>query len=488
MNATNCIKSPLWLIALGIIIALISILTNYYGALTYPCWFDEAVMSDIAYNFQREGVWRLNVYSTDGFAWAYGPIYFYLQKPLIELFGFSAAVMRSGNAVATYLVVALVALMVLQSTKRKTVALVVFILFIIDSSINRAVVVGRMDMVATLLALLSFYFAYHYTRFSFRAIGFAGVFAGLAFLTTPRAGFLLPGAAVLLLIHTINRQKIAKGTNKVLLHYFFSLILFAVPILLWIYSVGGLEHYISSYRNSSTIAQHQGITLFRMLEDYLLLPLLLGLFMFSYKQAIKEPLLIGIFTTFVCFTLFVKEVGPYRPMILPYLYIAGAVMAVMIFDNEQLRYRRWLVYGTIAVVFLISAPVFLLRSLDIWLVNSAARDASSLQSSLLYQIPVNKFVAADYEYYYLLKPQAKSFIAFESLPKLPTSRNQLPDYIVLTGDSNAALVNNTGIWGELLKNDYKVMGTYTCKVNTMGLSRVFSSRRNYDGTTVYAKQ
>ena len=187
----------------------------------------------------------------------------------------------------------------------------------------------------------------------------------------------------------------------------------------------------------------------------------------------------------MCFTLFVKEVGPYRPMILPYLYISGAVMAVMIFENEQLRYRRWLVYGIMAVVFFVSAPVFLVRSIDIWLINSACRDASPLQDTLLNKIPADKFVAADYDYYYLLKSQAKSFVEFGSLPKLPSSRSELPDYIVLTGESNAAVVKNSGRWAELLKTDYKVIGNYSCKVNTLGLGSIFSSRRNYDGTIVY---
>ena len=100
----------------------------------------------------------------------------------------------------------------------------------------------------------------------------------------------------------------------------------------------------------------------------------------------------------------------------------------------------------------------------------------------------NKFISAGYEYYYLLKPQAKSFIEFGSLSKLPFSRSQLPDYIVLTSESNAAVLKTSDKWAELLKTNYKMVGTYACKVNTLGLGSIFSSRRNYDGTTVYAKQ
>lgn len=485
---TRIIMYPAWITTLAVIVGAISILTNIHAALTYPCWFDEAVLSDIAYNFQREGVWRADIYPVDIGAWIYGPIYFYLQKPLIELFGFCAATMRLGNAVATYLVAILVALMVLQFTKRKTVTLLVFILFILDSSINRAAVVGRMDMVATLFALSSYYFAYRYSRSSFREIGLASGFAALGFLTTPRVGFLLPGAVVLLLIYMASHLKYQDNQKILFLHYGLAIVIFVVPIFLWIHSIGGIEQYISAFRNSSQVGRHQGSTLFRKPEDYIFLPLLLGLFLFCCKRAIREPLLIGIFATFVSFTLFVKEVGPYRPMILPYLYIAGAVMAVMIFDSGQLRYRRWLVYGAIAVVFLVSAPFFLYRTIDVWLINSASRNARPLQVSLLNKIPADKFVAAGYEYYYLLKPQAKRFIEFESLPKLPSSRSELPDYIVLTGESNIAVLKTAGKWADLLKTDYKVIGTYIFKVNDLGLHKIFFSRRNYDGTTVYAKQ
>ncbi|MSP53878.1 MAG: phospholipid carrier-dependent glycosyltransferase [Gammaproteobacteria bacterium] len=484
----NCIRYTVFISILAVVLGILSVLTNIHAGLSYPAWFDEAIISDIAYNFQHSGVWLTDSYSSDIGAWIYGPTYFYLQKSLIEIFGFSAMTMRSGNAAATYLIAVLVLVMVLQFTKSSNVALTIFVLFILDSSINRAAVVGRMDMVATLLSLLCFYLIYNCERISLWRIGLAGIFASLAFLTTPRSVFLLLGAVVLLLIYTVKHLIIWKSAKIILLQYALILILFFLPILMWIHSLGGLEHYVSAVQNSSYISQHEGFSLFRAEEDYVLLPLLFGLFLFSYKSAIREPLLIGIFTTFVCFTLFVKEVGPYRSMILPYLYIAGAIMAVMIIENWQLRYRHWLVYGAVAVTFLVSAPVFLMRSIDIWLVNSAARDAGPLRSTLLNKIPAGKFIAADYDYYYLLKPQAKRFMAFAPLLKSPSSQSQLPDYIVLTGESNAAVLKTSGKWAELLKTDYKLIGSYVCKVNTLGLGGIFYSRRNYDGTTVYAKQ
>ena len=95
---------PFWLLALLGVTVLTSIATNFYAFATYPCWFDEAVISDIAFHNANEGIWKLDVIPTSEGARAYGPVYFYIQEFLIKWFGFDAVTMRAGNALAAYLV------------------------------------------------------------------------------------------------------------------------------------------------------------------------------------------------------------------------------------------------------------------------------------------------------------------------------------------------------------------------------------------------
>ena len=69
-----------FLIAALFIFIIIGLITNLVAGFTYPAWEDEAVISDIAYNYYNFSTWKLDIIPNEGNAWIYGPIYFKIQN------------------------------------------------------------------------------------------------------------------------------------------------------------------------------------------------------------------------------------------------------------------------------------------------------------------------------------------------------------------------------------------------------------------------
>jgi hypothetical protein len=460
----------------------ISVITNYIAALTYPAWFDETVISDIAFHYTYEGIWQQDIYWEKMEAWLYGPIYFMLQKPIIEIFGFSPICLRAQNAVCAYLVGGLITLLLWKYTRRSFITLLIFLLFIIDNSINRSIVLGRFDMVVSLFSILGFYFACRYEKLHFIDLILAALFSSLAFLTSIRSLFLLPGTAFLISFYSFKNYF---NKRQILINISLFMLIFLIPIFIWINSVGGLFHYINTILNSNVVSEHWGFSIIRDTEDYIFIPIYFLIIIRSYKHLIHEPRIIAILLTFITFTLFVKEVGSYRPLIIPYLYLSiGLISNILIINSHDILNYTLLKFAFI-LIFLMSSFSFSVRSIDILYVNNKCRDSKDLQNKLLNQVDSNSIVAADYEYFYLLKNKSKFFFPARNILENRIKLSTLPQYFILTGEKFDQIRYNNKKWFDVISNKYNLIGVYNCKVNNFSFEKYFVSRRNFAGTHVF---
>jgi hypothetical protein len=478
------IKSFL-IVALFIFI-IIGLVTNLVAGFTYPAWEDEAVLSDIAYNYYNFSTWKLDIIPNEGNAWIYGPIYFNIQNVFIKLFGFTPFSLRLTNGIATYLVLISTIYIISKEVKNNIVIIIVAILLVVDSSFNRAITVGRMDMLATLFSLLGLVFALKYNDNRLKNLILAALFSCFAYLTTPRALFLLPSNFVIILFYLIKELKISSTFKYQFLNILIATCFFIIPILFWIQSVGGVSHYIEYLNSSNHISKHKGITLFRDKEDYIFIPLFFITTYFYIRNTSPSKLFISLFISLIFFTLFVKEVGPYRPMIMPYFYILLTIGCSSLLNLKKIsKSYSFLLKVVFFIFFSISFSFFSYRTIDVLLVNRNCRNADYLKKTLFRNIPNNKSIAIDYDYYFLFKKKYKSIQEFSYLKEVYYETKILPDYLVLNQNSNEFLKNSNEEWYIWLKENYNIVGQYNCEANEFS---AFKSRRNYNGTIVYVKK
>ena len=455
--------------------------TNIFAALTYPSWYDEAFFADIAYNLFHHGVMRADVTSLDASreVLEYGPVFFHLQKAAMTALGFEPISFRILNMLGAYLVAGTVPMLFFWHTKNRNVALWLFVLLLIDSAINRSAVTGRMDMVATLFAFWSLVCAYRYANGSLLALIATASCAALAYLTTPRALFLLPAAFVTLVFQTQAFYRNTGALRIIALHYLLALLALAVPIALWVWSVGGVGDYVQSIRGDQHVLQHIGPSFFRSPEDYLLLPILCLLLVLSFKTALYDRIVVSALVTFVAFSFFVREVGPYRQMIMPYLYLAGAVMLMHILDK---RGAKWVAFCCASLVLIVSLPVYFYRAADIWYVNAGCRNAESFRLDMLRNIPAGSSFLANFEFYFFLKPQARSLLAAEFVNQSHFDGGFAPEYMLL----NTSSLSRPDL-DRVVKERYGLVAEYFCPVRALGFDENLFNRRNLKGAKLYKK-
>ena len=245
----------------------------------------------------------------------YGPIYFGLQSLLIDTFGLHHIVFRMPNLLAGYASIFLLALVLRNNHVSRQCQLLFILAAIVDVSFNRNLVSGRMDMLAVMFVLIALYFTNRGSpAASLRALPdwlAIGSASALAYLTTPRALFLLPMVAILA-FDRFYRDSETEDLRLGLAKLGVAALGFLVPVLLWIEHVGGLHAYATMLTASDTTQQHIGTSFFRSVYDNVAIAIMLALAVFRWKHVARSPLLIGLLSTYVAFSLFVKEVGPTR--------------------------------------------------------------------------------------------------------------------------------------------------------------------------------
>ena len=468
------------------ILLLISIYTNFIASVSYPAWSDEAIFGDLIYNYTYNNIWAQDVWWEIINIWMYGPIYFKIQKLLVNLFGFHAHVIRSVDAFATYLLSFLIFKICFIYTKNQVISIYFFILFILDYSVNRAVALGRFDMLSTLFSMLGFLYACRVKNMKLIDIILSGFFLSCSFLTTFRSIFLLPGPILIILYYFYNNLINYKSPHKILLSLLIFLIIIFIPIYLWVNSLGGWSIYLQNIFTSNIASRHKGISFFRIKLDFLLYPLF---FLFLYNNSFKifrDIRFLGIILNILLFTFFVKEVGPYRSMIIGYIYIAFALMLQnLILDFDKIHLIKFSKYYS-ALIFFISLITFSFRSLDILLINKKCRSTPKIEKFLWNNIRPNSVIASGYEYFYLLRPHVKKYISLNNLTNNLIKINTYPDYIILNEIDYNETKFQKSYFFSIIKQKYNQIAYYNCKTYDFGYLTSYLSRRSYEGTRIYS--
>jgi len=382
---------------------------NFITITTFPSWFDEAFFANVSFNLSQGQGFSHDLipgYAT-GDILLYGPIYFTLQAGLIQLFGLHDWLFRLPNFVAGYITVALLFILLRQTGMRSQFLLLFSMALVVDVSFNRNLVFGRMDLLALMFVVLALFLTMNSREnSSMKVIGWwalIGAVSALAFLTSPRALFLLPVVFVVA-VHSLFLKTEKPITTASWYAAFSAFMAFLIPVLIWAQYTGGLSDYISMFRGSESVQSHLGFSLFRSYFDNVAIIVFLLLGTLNFRMVLKNPLLLGLTITFVSFALFVKEVGPYAAMITPLL-----LAAIFLILSEN-RYKKNVSMLFAAVLILPGLLLILLRSADL-ITNADCRDGAAVAEMIHFKS--GQTIVAPFKYYFLLENPDRNILTLQ---------------------------------------------------------------------------
>jgi hypothetical protein len=393
---------------------LISLVINLATIIGFPSWDDEAFMANISFNLaQGQGrIFDMLPDQQGGEINRYGPVFFAFQSFLIRHFGLHDWLFRLPNLACTYLSILLIAMVLRgEGIARKWIALYAAFA-ILDISTNRNLVSGRMDMMATFFVTISLYLASLRSaplQLEWLRWPLVGTAAALGFLTSPRALFLLPVVMILGWPNTWIGQG-RRSFHFALRHTSIALVGFLGPILLWIWSLGGFAAYLA-VQESGVVREHIAPSFLRSPYDNIGILTMLILALIGARKVLRSPLLQGLLATYLMFSFFVREVGPYAAMIMPFVLAASAAL---LSEIQELRLLKALLA---ALMILPGGLVLAARGADLPL-NAHCRQASNLQTLLRRLQSEGKEglkAIADWKYYFQLAAPGHQVLALDGL-------------------------------------------------------------------------
>lgn len=439
MNSTTSDRQQArWLIFTAVPIILLSLVVNLETIRTFPSWFDEAFMANIAFNLsQGQGrILDISPGYTTGEINLYGPVYFWLQAHLIQWFGLQDWIFRLPNLLSAYCGILLMALILRHNQIGRPWWMLFVLLAIVDVSFNRNLVSGRMDMLAVLLVLCALLLAsispVKGWMEKIRWVSIGG-FSAIAYLTTPRALFLLPVVAIVGIasIFHINRQQV---TLKAFSPLVFGLIAFTAPILLWIITVGGIDAYIALFTGSETVQDHIAPSFFRSSYDNVAIGAMLVLSLLHIRHIVHNTLIVGLLLTYLAFSLFVNEVGPYAGMIMP--FVLATTVAILCISEWRFAIK-------ITLVLLLIFPGLILIALrggDL-IINAGCRDNAHVLATIQPVVGDNANIIAPFKYYFFLEGSGKKLTTFEYARMDRQSMLNQADVVLSTSDQDQDLIS-----------------------------------------------
>jgi len=402
-------NKPLFCLALAV--SAIAVAINIETARTFPSWFDEAFFANIAFNLANGDGLTLDLIPGyyKGEIYLYGPVYFFLQSWLVGIFGLQDFIFRLPNLLTAYLSVLLLAGVLGQNDVPRLYRALFVVAAVVDVSFNRNLVSGRMDMLAVMFVSLALYLAARQPTNSREAPYIRWLLIGgmsaVAFLTTPRALFLLP-VVFALALRPLFADQTGPSRERKWADLVAAAAAFSAPVWLWIQHVGGMQAYASMFSNSGSVATHIAPSIFRSNYDNIAIGLMIVLCLLKYREVMRSTLLIGLISSFAAFSLFVKEVGPYAGMIMPFV-LATIVLLIAKSSWNPLPRAAFLALITLPGLFLLG-----LRGIDIYL-NTACRDNSKVVALVNNLIQDRARIIAPFKYYFLLEQTDRDLITLE---------------------------------------------------------------------------
>lgn len=433
------------------VIVLVTLTVNIEIIRTFPAWFDEAFMANISFNFATGNGRTLDLIPgyRDGEINIYGPVYFYLQALLINIFGLHDIVFRAPNVISAYVSIALFALVLRNNRVGHSFCLIFVVLAVVDISISRNMLSGRMDMLAVMFVMTALALT-NSRRFKSGSEGAAewslvGVSSALAYLTTPRAVFLLP--VVLIVGGCLLYQEARTGSLRQSAFKLVSaLAAFLIPVLLWVIYVGGFAAYIKMFTSSNDVMAHFGTAFFRNFYDNIAIAIMLVLAIKEFSLFRRSPLIVGLFTNYLAFSLFVVGGDIYQGMIMPFVLAAIATLSGRTVMSSLYKYALFV------IIALPGAALLSLRVADLHL-NPECRDYKSVTTTLDTVVADAENVVAPFKYYYLLERSDRN---------LTTLEYRSVDRIQILGKADV-VVQRQENGGELFSMDFDQVAEIQCQ-------------------------
>ena len=376
-------------------------------------WNDEIYFVDLSISLVQQNGLINTILPIDNppFVYIYGPIYFYIQALLIKIFGLKIFLFRFVNFISSIGI-----LWILHRYFRVNKLLIILLalspLFIQNAHS------GRMDLLATFFALAGYIPFVNKNEINWQRIFLTSSFFLLAFLTSPRVGFLFPGLYILLLSEF-------KFDSKNIFRILIPPIAVISGLIGWSVITTGnlLGAYLPIFQ--SNIAQssdmHMGVSFIRgHLDD--LISILFVFFGVAYYFKSRNQIVLSMLVNYILFSVFVKEVGPYGAMVLPFLVIGLAQI------NFNYKYFKYSIFATAALF------MFIFLGKGIFLITAIPeRNYTLVDNFIKTNIPAGERVCSTNEYYYgLLKNRDfPLMIQFESKESINYLLKESPKYILV---------------------------------------------------------
>ena len=421
-------------------------------------WTDEVVFADIVNNYIQFGKLNLNVVPQflNGEVYVYGPVYFIMQKFFIYAAFMTAYSFRLLNYLFSIIVFGQFYFITKPYLNLKNF-LILTLLLASDAVYIANSHSGRMDLIVLSFALFAFQFITQYfkNKKAFNLL-LSAVFLSLCILTSPRGLFLLT-PIIMIYIFNFNRISLVEKIKIPLLFLAVLLIFYVIYISTM---VGSFQRYLQEFIDPSR-QQHLAFTFWR--ETYEM-PAIISCVVFSIVYLLKKInkkneiyyfILINSITI-ILFLLFVKNIGPYTAMIIPFVYLNIIMIINSVFDK---KYYRIL----IGFLLLINGSLCIVKFWDV-LGNQKNRDVYNATYKDLENIKdKNVKVFSPFCFFYYCK---NNNLKFENNEMYRISEDAYYRYIKKSGKSYILINNNleSKIWfKKLLANN---------ELNELGYSRI----------------
>ena len=466
------LKNNLWII-FAIITIVFCLAIGIIKSNSDLPWFDEVYFADITHSVLQDNTLTLNVLLSPEKALIYGPVYFYTQKVVLSFLGFGMWQFRILNIAAGILLLIIFWIIAKKLNISKLNICILIALIAFDSRFIFNMASGRMDLLALALFMIGWFLFQNNINRTFFLIFIAGIISSISFLTTPRIGFYFLVYILTFVIEYITSDK----RNKILIQYLVFGFLVLVPILIWIYSTyGSIFNYSSFFFNDPLIANHYGGSIFPVKYQIPIIVLwfISGVYVFRSRKNILNPFLIALFFFPVFHLIFIKEVGPYSAMMMPFIYF-GIIISVNSIPKKE--------FSILPGIFVLYLFLFSLSSTFNNIASREFTNSDPFRTFLKSKNITNRNVLADFPYYYLLTENGNRFISFYNTKDELTENNLNNINIEYAIISNENYIKN----GELFRKlGFVVMAEYHSKKGEDFFYKIArylkkNNRTGYDG-------
>lgn len=391
-----------------------------YHCLTLPYsplpWFDETYFASMTRHFVLTGEFIPDVGPMLDYYYpqskAYGPGYFMVTSLFQQVFGLSLFWMRFPGLVFGMLFVA-VAYKLLEISDVKRVWRLAFVCFLLtDTIFLQNIHSARMDSMALFMVATGFWFFLkasknqHWTSY-----GLAGLFFGLAMLTTPRVAVSIMGVAVVSGVLFIHKPSLSRFKNYLLMGFLIPAVYsvwvfwgFGGPVAFWNYFFGPpkeqlyFENLAQGYMGSTGyVPAFQWPVLVSVVVMVLLLA--------AWKKW-RQPLLFWIsVVNMLTFYKLVNDTGIYSVFCMPYAYFILVIGANQI---EISWIKASALPSWVALILVLNLGIFTVKNLAIWL-TMPAKNQTLVTAQISNIIPKGSKVIGDEVYYYSVLQAGSDF-------------------------------------------------------------------------------